>query len=104
MPAPTNGGHRYELEALASIVRLLKRLQRQAALEGRGNEMLLALRQIGRRLQTDPLNLGEPLFRLPTLRIQIRTVSLRPLVIDFGVCEDRPLVFFRSIKLLTKST
>lgn len=33
--------------------------------------------------------------------MQIRTVVVAPLGIDFGVCEDRPIVYFKSGKLLS---
>jgi hypothetical protein len=83
------------------IAQALRQIQRRAAREGRGEEVLSAFRQIARQLQADPVNLGEPLYRLPNLRMQVRSVAVRPLVVDFGVCEDRPLVFLRSVKLLS---
>jgi hypothetical protein len=49
----------------------------------------------------DPAHAGEPSYHLPALRIQARSVTIRPLVVDFGVCEDRPLVFIKSDKLLS---
>jgi hypothetical protein len=63
--------------------------------------VLAAFRRILRAMQTDPHALGEPLYRLRALRIQIRSVAVRPLVVDFGVSEDFPLVFFRAVKLLS---
>ncbi len=30
-------------------------------------------------------------------------MAMRPLAVDFGVCEDRPLVFIKSVKLLGAS-
>jgi hypothetical protein len=33
--------------------------------------------------------------------MQVRTVIIRPVVVDFGVCEDRPLVFIKGVKLLS---
>jgi hypothetical protein len=35
--------------------------------------------------------------------MEIRTVILGPLVVDFGVCEDRPVVFIKGVTLLAKS-
>ena len=48
----------------------------------------------------DPYDFGEPLYRLPALRMQIRHGAILPLFIDYGVCEDRPLVFIRGVTLL----
>jgi len=58
------------------------------------------MRQIYRRLQEEPRTAGEPVYRLPALRMQVRRISVRPLVVDFAVCDDRPLVFIKGIQLL----
>lgn len=64
--------------------------------------MASAFRQIVERLQLDPTEAGEPSYRLPALRIQVRTIVVRPLSLDFAVCEDRPLVFVKWATLLGK--
>jgi hypothetical protein len=46
------------------------------------------------------MGLGEPLYRLPVLRMQVRSVAIRPLSVAFAVCEDRPLVYINAVKLL----
>jgi hypothetical protein len=61
----------------------------------------LVFREIADRLQLDPLNLGEPLYRLPALGMQIGSGAIRPLAVDFGICENKPLVFIRTVKLLS---
>ncbi len=73
---------------------------RQAVWEGRGPQFREALRNIFDRLVSDPKNLGEPLYRLTTLRLQVRQVAVRPLVIDFAVHDDYPLVFIKTVALL----
>ncbi len=103
MSEKENGRRRYQVHGSGAITDALRTIQRQAAREVRGPEMILALRRIARRLQMDPIKLGEPLYRLPALRMQIRTVAIRPVVVDYGVCEDRPLVFLRAVKLLSAS-
>lgn len=80
----------------------LRRLQRRAAREGRGEQMLTALRQIVQRLQRDPSEVGEPCYRLPALRMEVRTVVVPPLALDFAVCDDRPLVFIKVATLLSE--
>ena len=80
----------------------LRRLQRQAAREGRGQAMVAAFKRLVHRLQRNAPGVGEPLYRLSVLRMQVRTVVIRPLAVDFAVCEDRPLVFIKSIQLLTE--
>lgn len=101
MSEHNNGGRTYRVHGSGAIAQALREIQRRAARQGRGEEVLSAFRRITHQLQQDPVNLGEPLYRLPALRMQIRSVAIRPLVVDFGVCEDRPLVFLRAVKLLS---
>jgi hypothetical protein len=92
-------GGPYEVKNSGSIARAFLRLQRQATKQGRGKELLAAARQIYERLRKDPNELGEPLYRLPLLRLRVRCVAVRPLYVDFGVYEDRPIVFIKAVKL-----
>ncbi len=103
MPASSANGGRYEVHCSGVNARALRKLQRQASLEGRGGQVIAAFRAIIDRLLHDPTTAGEPRYRLPALRMQVRAMAVGPLVIDFGVCEDRPLVFIKSVKLLGAS-
>jgi hypothetical protein len=94
-----NGGP-FEIHASAFLLEAFRRIQRRATLEGRGLEVLQAMKYIRQRLSRDPTNFGEPLYRLPALRMQIRFSVIGPLAIHYGVCEDRPLVFIKGIRLL----
>jgi hypothetical protein len=95
-----NGERGYRVHFSAVIAAELKRLQRRAKQEGRGKELLAALAQLYQQLRQDPNGVGEPLYRLPSLRLIVRTVIVRPLTVDFAVCEDRPLVFIKGVQLL----
>jgi hypothetical protein len=79
----------------------LRKLHRRASLEGRGSGVTRAFRQIVEQLRQNPNDFGEPLFRLPALRLAVRTGSIRPLVVHFGVSEDHALVFIRLVRLLS---
>lgn len=92
----------WQVHSSGAINNELRRLQRRAAGEGRGEQMLTALRHIAQLLHRAPNTIGEPVFRLPELRMQVRTVVVRPLAVDFAVCEDRPLVFIKRVSLLAK--
>jgi hypothetical protein len=94
----SSGG--YEVHNSGAIAQAFLRLQLQATQEGRGPELLRATRTVAERLQNDPTDFGEPLYRLPALRMQVRCAIVRPLYINFAVCEDRPLVFIKLIKIL----
>lgn len=100
MPSAADNGGPFQVDCSRVVARELRRLQERAVLEGRGDLVAAAFRQILKRLKHDPRQFGEPLYRLPALRMQIRQGAIRPLFINFGVCEDRPLVFVRGVKLL----
>jgi hypothetical protein len=100
MSEPADGGQRYAVHGSRRIMEDFRRVQRQAVAEGRGVEALAAVKQIYQQLKQNPTDTGEPAYRLPGLRMQVRTVVIRPLVVDFAVCEDRPLVFIKGVKLL----
>jgi hypothetical protein len=52
-------------------------------------------------LEHDSYQTGEPAYRLPGLHMQVRTVIVRPLVVDYAICEDLPLVFIKGVKPLS---
>jgi hypothetical protein len=75
--------------------------QYMLALElGKGQQFLDALRIIRERLRTNPQQLGEPLFRLPVLKLLVFHGIVNPVVFDYGIHQERPLVFLRGVKLL----
>ena len=100
MPSSANGEPHFQLDMSGAIVEALRRLQRRASSEGRGKAFLAAVRKAVERLRRDATRFGEPLYRLPALRLQVRLAVVGPLVLYFAVHEDRPLVFFKSVKLL----
>jgi hypothetical protein len=102
MPVPENGEPSFQIAFSGVIAESIRQFQRRASLQGRGEEFLVALRAVVDRLRHDPNEFGEPLYRLPVLGVQLRCAVIRPLYVDFGVCEDRPLVFIKAVKLLGK--
>jgi hypothetical protein len=100
-PPPENAGQLWQVHLSKAVADSLLRIQRQATEEGCGQEALAAFRQIVKGLHSDPRGLGEALYRLPGLHLLARSVALRPLVVHFAVSEEQPLVFIRSVKLLS---
>jgi hypothetical protein len=100
MASSDNGRRTFQISFSGLIAEAIRELQRRASRQGRGEEFLQALRTVVDRLRHDPNEFGEPLYRLPVLRMQIRRAVIRPLYVNFAVCEDRPLVFIRAIRLL----
>jgi hypothetical protein len=90
----------YEVHNSRAIAEAFLKLQRQADHEGRGPELLLAARQVYERLRDDPLVIGEPLYFLPSLRLHVRCVAIRPLYVDYAVSADRPHVYIKAVRLL----
>ncbi len=101
MTARGNGSRRYEVHCSGAIIEEIRCVHRRAARQGRGKAVTRAFRRIVRRLETSPFRAGEPAYRLPGLRMQVRTTIVSPLVVDFAVCEDRPLVFIKGVRLLS---
>jgi hypothetical protein len=100
MEFPGNGGVQYQVYCSGAVTKSIEELQYQASLEGRGQATLEALRRAVRQMQQTPNRFGEALYRLPVLRMEIRTAVIRPIAVDFGVCIDRPLVFIKGVRLL----
>jgi hypothetical protein len=92
-------GERHEVHCSGKMAKVIRDLQRQAAIEGRGDEFLVALRQIWRQLRRDPVRLGDPLYDMPAMRLRIRHGVIRPILIHFAVSDDESLVFIKGIKL-----
>lgn len=79
----------------------LKEQQRDASLAGKGDAFLAALRRVSERLQRDPTVFGEPLYRLPELKLVMYQGAVLPLLVNYGVHEELPLVFVRSFVVLS---
>src|SRR5437016_2450565 len=92
-----NGGP-YEVHCSGVIAKSLRKIQRQASHEGRGDEVIAIFRQTLERLKREPGRFGEPLYRLPVLRMEVRAVVVLPLVVHFALCEDHPLVFIKGVE------
>jgi hypothetical protein len=84
MPTASNGDDAFRLEFSGVIADTIRRLQRRASREGRGKEFLSAIRKIAKRLRTKPATFGEPVYRLPNLRMQIRSAVVGPIYVDFA--------------------
>lgn len=97
-----NGGPHYTVHGSRKIAKDIRRIQRLAKQQGRGAMALAAIKQIHLRLHEDPLSLGEPLYHLAALGLEVRTCVIRPINIDFAVDKVRFLVFIKGVKLLTE--
>jgi len=70
-------------------------------LTGNGQRFVTSYRTIIRRLQRDPQIFGEKLYTLPALGLDVRQAVLDRIAVDYGVHEERTIVFTRGFKLLS---
>jgi hypothetical protein len=91
---------RYEVRLSQQTKAALKQHHRRAAQAGKGQHFLASLRHIIERLRQDPLAFGEPLYRLPALKLLVCQAAVLPIIVDFAVHEERPLVFIRQFRVM----
>src|SRR5262249_8529621 len=101
MPPPRDSNGSYVIDFFEAVAERLRKLQRVASQRGLGDAFRTAFRRIVRRLRRDPTAVGELLYHLPGLGLQVRTVVVAPLVIDFAVSVDHRIVYIKSGKLLS---
>jgi len=101
MTSQGNGQRRdYVVKASAKNIAVLKKLHFIEAQKGKGQGFVASLRRLDERLKNDPLNFGEPLYRLPALKLIVRQAVLAPIVVTYAVQEEKRLVFIRGFSLL----
>jgi hypothetical protein len=98
--ATGNGEPHFTIHVSRVVASELKKLQQKAWREGRGDEFLSAMYVLVEKLRHNPFRLGEPLYRLPALQLQVRHAAVGPLLIDFAVHEHERLLFIKGVKLL----
>jgi hypothetical protein len=91
----------YNVHMSAQNAAELKQQHLDAAQQGWGQQFVSTVRQIVERLRNDPLEFGEPLYRLPSLKLQVRQAVMARLVVTYAIHEERPLVFIRGFKVLS---
>jgi hypothetical protein len=91
----SGNGHFFEVRSSQSVLHTLKQIQAEEIKNGQGKRFLEALRALYDRLRRDPQGFGEPLYRLPALRLVIYTALVTPLAVHYAVHEERPLVFIK---------
>jgi hypothetical protein len=102
MSAPGNGQSRSFVVRMSAETRgIIRRLHAEAVQLGNRQRFLSAFREIVRRLSRDPLIFGEPLYRLPAIRLLVPQGGVLPLMVVYGVHEDQPLVLIRDFKALS---
>jgi hypothetical protein len=82
---------------LKAVSLQLRVLHDQAKAQGTDFFFRQSLVEIHRRLATDPLEFGEPLYNLQELNLQVRIGLHPPLSVRFAVDKERKLVYLFSV-------
>ena len=104
MSVGSNGERHYQLNLSADLQARLHRLHQRASDEGRGPQFIHALETIVKRLEKAPSSHGDPLYRLATLRLVVYEIAIYPIIVHYAVSDDLPIVYFKSVKLLSEKT
>lgn len=102
MSVGSNGEQRYHLSLSAALQAKLHRLHRRASREGRGAQFVRAFEAVVERLERAPTEYGDPLYRLPTMRLAVYQITIPPLIVHYAVSDDHPIVYFKSVKLFSE--
>jgi hypothetical protein len=67
---------------------------------GLGARFIEALKIVDEALRRDPRHFGDPVFRLPALKLTIYIRAVFPLAVDYGVHDKLALVILRGFRLM----
>jgi hypothetical protein len=101
MKHEANGSARFSVVYSGKIRQRIEDLAAEAKSKGRSAAFAKALAQIIRKLESDPLDFGEPKNYLTNLKMTVHSAALGPLYVRFGVREDLGLVFLVKIEWLS---
>lgn len=96
-------GMTYRLSASGLVREALRELVTRAAAVGVDADVIRAVRSIRERLIHDPLGFGEPLYQLPTGKLEVRLGAVPPLSVRYAVHQEQPLVFLLAVTPLPGS-
>jgi hypothetical protein len=99
MGSAGNGQH-YGIAFFGSLAQEIDKLHDIAVAAGLGNAFLAALEYAVFRMQHDPWEFGELIQHLKHARLKIHIRIVKPLVIEFGIHEEKPLVLIKRIRLM----
>ncbi len=91
------GQPRFHVSILESAREDLRAITRLAIQVGQGKLIAAAVRQILTRLENDPREFGEPLYHHHSMEVTVYRGVVSPIYVDFGVHDEKPLVFFRHV-------
>jgi hypothetical protein len=96
-------GMTYRLSASSLVRQALRELLIRASAAGIDADVIRAVKIIRERLTHDPLGFGEPLYQLPTGKLEVRLGAVPPLSVRYAVHQEQPLVFLLAVTPLSGS-
>ena len=90
---------RFHVDCSGLLIKKIEHFHSEAKAFGRAKAFREAIQRIMHRLERDARNAGEPLFRLPVMKLTVRTIVDHPLAVDYAVHDEQPLVFIK-VKLM----
>jgi hypothetical protein len=95
----TNGRlRRFRLSFSRSVGNNVKRMLRRALRLGKEGELILALKKVQRALEYMPQTVGEPLYHLQTMKLEVRIVIVRPVFVEYAVHTEDYVVYIKRIR------
>jgi hypothetical protein len=93
----------YKVVCAEVVLREFEELHHRAAWLGVDKAFLHAAKRIMEKLQSEPMVLGEPLYRLPNLDLVVCVGGVPPLLVYFAVNEARRFVIVQRFKLFLRN-
>lgn len=101
-PSGNGRGNFRRVIVSAAIRKEIEQCHDQAVQDGWDSEFISTLEVINFRLRNDASSIGEPLFRLPGLKLLVCHAVLKRVAVAFGIHEQFPLVFLKGISVLKR--
>ncbi len=100
MASKGNGQH-FKITFTGLLAPELKKLHERAKEAGLGDAVVEALETAVFRMQHDPWELGELVRTVKKPPLKIHVAVVKPLVIEFAIHQEKPVVLIKRIQLLT---
>jgi hypothetical protein len=91
----SGNGNLFKVHGSKRVLNILKDLQERATESGRGEQFQAALQAMYDRLRKNPKGFGEPLYRIPALKLVVYLGVVNPVALQYAVHDEKPLVFLK---------
>jgi hypothetical protein len=99
--ASKGNGQQFKISFSGLLAPELKKLHERAKEAGLGDAYLNALETAVFRMEHDPWEFGELIREVKKPPLKVHVAVVKPLVIEFSIHTEKPIVFIKRIRLLT---